>query len=245
MVLFHKPELFEPRYLDPKAHRRKCCTCMSLRGGCAVACAIWLGVNVYIATLSLQGYTPIFSFLNRPALITLASISIVFALVALWILYGLFVNLPNTLQSGVIFLFFIVPVYLLDVLANIFIFGIQKSLYMDWCLQSSQNRVDETMQGLNMNSTYYNIETLPPTNIYNCQKLWEDEIKFSLAIFILMTVCYIYWSLCVFYYYEKLRELFPDNSTYLGGFMNYLYPHRIPPTLPHHAFANVAPSSSK
>jgi len=42
MVLFHKPELFEPRYLDPKAHRRKCCTCMSLRGGCAVACAIWL-----------------------------------------------------------------------------------------------------------------------------------------------------------------------------------------------------------
>ncbi|CAO3630009.1 unnamed protein product [Mucor fragilis] len=100
------------------------------------------------------------------------------------------------------------------------------------------------MQGLNMNNTLYTIETLPPTNIYNCQKLWEDEIKFSLAIFILMTVCYIYWSLCVLYYYEKLRELFPDNSTYLGGFMNYLYP-RVPQSLPHHAFANVAPSSSK
>lgn len=89
------------------------------------------------------------------------------------------------------FLFFIVPIYLLDILANIFIFGIQKSLYMDWCLQSSQNIVDETMQGLNMNNTYYTIETLPPTNIYNCQKLWEDEIKFSLAIFILMMVCYV------------------------------------------------------
>lgn len=42
MALFHKPELIEQRYLDPREYRRKWCSCMSLRGGCAVACAIWL-----------------------------------------------------------------------------------------------------------------------------------------------------------------------------------------------------------
>ncbi|KAI8637710.1 hypothetical protein BD408DRAFT_447381 [Parasitella parasitica] len=241
MVLFHKPVTFEQRYLDPKAYRRKWCTCMSLRGGCALACAIWLGVNVYIAALSFQGYTPIFSFLNRPALITLGSISIVFALVAAWILYGLFVNLPNKLQSGAALLIFTVPIYLADIFANIIIFGVQKPQYMDWCLQSSQNVVDETMQGINLNSTYYNIETLPPTTVYNCEKLWEDEIKFSIAVFFLMGFCYIYWTMCVFFYYEKLRELFPDNSTYLGGYMNYLF--RQNRMLPQHSFANVPPPS--
>lgn len=91
---------------------------------------------------------------------------------------------------------------------------------MDWCLQSSQNRVDETMQGLNMNNTLYTIETLPPTNIYNCQKLWEDEIKFSLAIFILMTVCYVSIEILFSIEYTcTMSNLFDKNIRSTGLFV--------------------------
>jgi hypothetical protein len=83
-----------------------------------------------------------------------------------------------------------VPVYLIDIIANIFIFGIQKSAYMDWCLESSQGIVDEVVQGVAVNGTVYIIDPLP-TNIYNCQKLWEDELKFSIAILLVMFACYV------------------------------------------------------
>lgn len=94
---------------------------------------------------------------------------------------------------------FIVPIYLIDILANIFIFGIQKSAYMDWCLESSRGVVDEVVQGVALNGTIYVIDPLPTMNIYNCQKLWEDELKFSIAIFVVMSVCYVRTILSSFF----------------------------------------------
>ncbi|KAI8078105.1 uncharacterized protein B0P05DRAFT_637624 [Gilbertella persicaria] len=242
-MFFQRP-VSESRYLDPNPLRRKFCGCMSLRAGCAVACAIWIGINIFIAAESFQGYTPIFSFLNKPALITYGSLSIAFALVALLVLYGLFVDTPLALQAGVVFLVFIIPIYLLDMLANVFIFGIQKPSYLDWCSTSSISQMlDERISGASTNGTVSTLDSIiPPIPIYHCQKLWEDEIKFSLAVWIIMCICYIYWGMCVFYYYEKLRELFPIQSSYpSGGFMNYLYaPGRF---LTPYSFRNTAPSS--
>lgn len=214
---------------------------MSLRGGCAVACAIWLGVNTYIGTISFMGYNPIFSFLNWPALIVLGSFSIVFGLVALLILYGLFVDTPGALQPGVAFLFFIVPIYLIDILANIFVFGIQKPMYMNWCLSNSKGNLNENivvMTGEPPARSMINPTEITSLDTYNCQKLWEDELKFSLAILIIMTICYTYWCVCVFHYYEKLRDLFPKLMPN-GGFMGYLgAPQRFLPQ----AYRNEPPS---
>ncbi|KAG2230858.1 hypothetical protein INT48_009239 [Thamnidium elegans] len=203
-------ENLERRVVDSNPFNRKFCACMSLRAGCALA--------------------SIFSFLNRPALIVLGSLSIVFALVSLLILFGLFVDTAVYLESGVLFLFFIVPVYLLDIIANIFIFGIQKPLYMDWCLDRSKGISNEIIMIVSEAST--GSVQVDPTNVtsldtYNCQKLWEDELKFSLAIFITMTICYIYWALCVLHYYQKLRNLLPQQPIYTG-FMNYAPTRFIP-----------------
>ncbi|KAI8987480.1 hypothetical protein BDF20DRAFT_267509 [Mycotypha africana] len=229
----------ETRYLEPNPYSRKFCGCMSLRGGSAIACAVWIGVNTYIATLCFQGYTPIFSYLNKAALITFGSLSIVFALVAIYVLYGLFVDTPLRLQSAVVLLMLIVPIYLIDILVNIFIFGIQKQLYMDWCYGYSKDHVDEKIQGTSINGTLHTIDFMPSTlNIYNCEKLWEDEVKFSVAIFVVMSICYLYWWTCLFHYHEKLHELFPDTPGFFNsGLMNYLYaPTRM---LPQYSFRNV------
>ncbi|KAI8354069.1 hypothetical protein BD560DRAFT_449713 [Blakeslea trispora] len=242
--MFFDQPIAEPRYLDPNPARRKCCGCMSLRAGCAIACSLWIGLNTYIATQSFQGYTAIFSFLNRPALIVFGSLSIVFAVVALLVLYGLFIDTPLVLQTGVIFLVLIIPVYLIDVAANIFVFGIQKSIYLDWCTESaSKFGLYENVSSIANNGTSYNFTLSDPLPIYHCQKLWEDEIKFSIAVWIVMCICYIYWGMCVFYYYEKLRELFPPQSSYPNGngFMNYLYaPSQL---LPQYALRNAGPVS--
>jgi hypothetical protein len=70
---------FEQRIEDANPFHRKFCGFMSLRGGCAVACAIWVvssssllyyrlliliyssliqkGLNTYIATIAFMGYT--------------------------------------------------------------------------------------------------------------------------------------------------------------------------------------------
>lgn len=40
-------ETLETRHVDVNPFNRKFCACMSLRGGCALACAIWL-VNSFI-----------------------------------------------------------------------------------------------------------------------------------------------------------------------------------------------------
>ncbi|KAI9487748.1 MAG: hypothetical protein EXX96DRAFT_605646 [Benjaminiella poitrasii] len=241
MPLFHTP-IQERRYLEPSTWHRKFCACMSLRGGCTIASIIWLGVNTYIAVLSFQGYTPIFSYLNKPALFTFGSLSIAFSLVAAYILYGLFKNSPSRLQIGVFLLFLIVFIYLIDVIVNIFMFCIQKPSYIEWCLLSSQGKVNEKIEGISMNGTLHQFEDpIPALNIYNCQKLWEDEVKFSIAIFVVMTICYGYWTLCVFYYYDKLRDLFSYESfLFTGNFMNYLYgPSGL---LPQHMFKNINPS---
>lgn len=39
--------------------------------------------------------------------------------------------------------------------------------------------------------TMMNPTDITSLDTYNCQKLWEDELKFSLAILIIMTICYV------------------------------------------------------
>lgn len=50
----------EVRYTDKNPFNRKFCGCMSLRGGCAAACAIWL-VSLFIKILLYCTY----GFYNR------------------------------------------------------------------------------------------------------------------------------------------------------------------------------------
>ncbi|CAO3683285.1 hypothetical protein G6F70_000436 [Rhizopus microsporus] len=230
MVVFERTPRIETKYEDDNRFHRKFCGFMSLRGGCGIACAIWIGLNTYIATTAFLGFTPIFSYLDKTALIIMASISIFFGLVALFILYGLFVDRPGHLQLGFLLLVLTVPVFLADVFANIILFGVQKSSYMNWCVGQSRGHVDETITVVFVNGSQIQFDYQPTSNnddLFNCHKLWEDEIKFALAILIVISICYVYWSACIFYYFDKLRGIMAFNGIMPTAFMNY-YPRFIP-----------------
>lgn len=119
---------------------------------------------------------------------------------------------------------------MLDILANIFVFGIQKSLYMDWCLNKSKGVSNELIMIITeppVGSVQVDPTDTSSLDTYNCHKLWEDELKFSIAIFITMAICYTYWTLCISRYHQKLRDLFPQR---VGptGFMNYAQSRFLP-----------------
>ncbi|KAI9257429.1 hypothetical protein BY458DRAFT_299443 [Sporodiniella umbellata] len=240
MVLFERTLQIETKYEDDNKLHRKFCGIMSLRGGCGIACAIWIGMNTYIATTSFMGYTLTFSYLNSTASIVLGSISIFFGLVALFVLFGLFVDRPGPLQLGFLLLVLAVPLFLTDFLATIILFGVQKTDYMNWCLGKSLGKVDEKITATFSNGTQSLIQpTMNPIDTFHCHKLWEDEIKLSFSLLIVISACYIYWTACVFFYFDKLRGIMAFNGIMPARFMNY-YPRFIPNSF----FRNIPPTNN-
>lgn len=66
---------------------------------------------------------------------------------------------------------------------------------MDWCLNNSKGLLNEyaiIAYGQQLqNQTMIDPAQVTSLYTYNCQKLWEDEIKFSIAILIIMSICYV------------------------------------------------------
>lgn len=81
----------------------------------------------------------------------------------------------------------VVVVFLLDFFISIILFGVQSGAYENWCLSVSHNVVDEHIVLSNGNT----LSILPQPDYFNCKKLWEDEIKLAIAVFIFMTICYV------------------------------------------------------
>lgn len=83
------------------------------------------------------------------------------------------------------------------------IFVIQKDQFNDWCVSKSQTDTVKTIT-IN-NSTTHTIGDFDSTNItglvfipleqgsdlYNCTRLWEDEMKFAIVIFAILFTLYV------------------------------------------------------
>ena len=65
-------------------------------------------------------------------------------------------------------------------------------MYLTWCTESaSESMLDESVSSITNNGSTYVVNLPDPLPVYHCQKLWEDEIKFSLAVWIVMCICYV------------------------------------------------------
>lgn len=190
---------------------------MTLRAGCSVAAVIWLGLNTYFAATAFYGYSDLFSFLDRRALIVMGSICIFFSLSSLCLIYALFYEIPSTLSLAALMIIISVILHLIDILANIILFGIQIPQYLNWCLENAETLVDESAsvelgQGGMIRVDYHPSSYTP--ELFNCRLLWEAEMKFSIAIFIVMSLCYIYWLICILSYQEKIYYIYRNNPLY-------------------------------
>ncbi|KAI8144903.1 hypothetical protein BJV82DRAFT_667444 [Fennellomyces sp. T-0311] len=153
--------------------------------------------------MAFQQKNPVFSYLNEIALIVLGVICVVMVAVAFYDLFALFVvslslllaqstsTDAETKESTYLLrlahrvTWAIVILFLVDFFANIVLFGIQKRHYEDWCMDAYQG------------------EEISPS-VFNCDKLWEDELKLGIAVFIVLCICYLYWATCLWSYAQKI-----------------------------------------
>ncbi|KAL1927714.1 hypothetical protein VTP01DRAFT_3535 [Rhizomucor pusillus] len=224
---------------------RKFCGCMSLRGGCAFACALWVGIDLYVAILAYQTRNPIFSYLDYYAFMVMGTISLIFVVTAFFGLFALFVDSPYLIHFAHRITWVAVSLFLTNFFADIIIFSVQEQQYQNWCSNKSRDSVDEavtTEAGVHVAATLI-VEAV--SDYYNCHKLWQDELKLAIAMFIVMTICYIYWATCLWSYAQKLLTVNREAATALAR-----GPPPPPPPPPLHppvppTVLNLAPSASE
>lgn len=78
------------------------------------------------------------------------------------------------------------------------LFGFQKSQFNQWCINKSRQDTTDYIF-----STPPNNDTLLPdsqlnftsrengASLYNCTRLWEDEVKFSVVVFVILFTVYV------------------------------------------------------
>ncbi|ORY94869.1 hypothetical protein BCR43DRAFT_494728 [Syncephalastrum racemosum] len=197
-------------------YTRKFCGCMSLRGGCSLASLFWMGLNLYGAILSFESRSPIFSHLDYNALMIQGAICVLFIVVAIFSFFALFMNKPAVLRQSHRMMWMVVFIFIIDLFANIIVYGVQRSIFVDWCVTRSRNELDD--QITNGNGTQVNFSpNQSGSDLYNCNKLWEDELKFGIVLFIMITICYVYWALCLWSYTQKQIFLLQQQLQFYTG----------------------------
>lgn len=114
--------------------------------------------------------------------------------------------MPKQLRTSHRLTWISVIIFLIDYFVNMVIFCVQKGPFNDWCL--SRSRTDTTYQinsapdsspiFTNSNLTspiHLQVSGFTPihpgSDLYNCLRLWEDEIKFSVVVFVILFVLYV------------------------------------------------------
>ncbi|ORX60480.1 hypothetical protein DM01DRAFT_1404739 [Hesseltinella vesiculosa] len=188
------------------SYTRKWCACMSLRGGSTLSCLIWMALNLYPCILAFQGRSPIFSHIDSTALTIQGVVCLIFTLIAAYCLFALFVNQPGMLGVAHRSMWCIVVVFLVDFFVNIVLYGVQQDQFQDWCVGKSRSAISNEIQG--NASTIVFTPHYGGSDLYNCTRLWQDEVKFSVIIFLMVSFCYVYWATCLWSYEQKIVHLF-------------------------------------
>lgn len=84
---------------------------------------------------------------------------------------------------------------LIVTLVNFILFVMNKPGFFSWCINSAKNSVTD----VNGNST---IPSENGVDNYNCQRLYQDEIKWSFLCFAVMSVVYV----SLFFFFLCLRK---------------------------------------
>lgn len=84
----------------------------------------------------------------------------------------------------------VVFIFIADLFVNIIIFGVQRPQFTDWCVATSRQQVQD--QITNNNGTVLNFTpNQGNADLYNCDRLWQDELKFAIVLFIMITICFV------------------------------------------------------
>ncbi|KAG1168546.1 hypothetical protein G6F71_009021 [Rhizopus microsporus] len=93
----------------------------------------------------------------------------------------------------------LVVYFFCDYFANMVVFGVQKNQFNGWCISKARKSADESLSivqadGSNLQVLYS--PTVSGSDLYNCTRLWENELKFGVVIFVILFVFYVHIAFC-------------------------------------------------
>ncbi|KAI7894492.1 uncharacterized protein EV154DRAFT_415211 [Mucor mucedo] len=87
---------------------------------------------------------------------------------------------------------------LIVTLVNFILFIKGKNEFTVWCIEQSKDTIEKIYTADHKNTTSFPVDRLNgSTDIYNCERLFQDEVKWGLICLIVMFVVYIHWILII------------------------------------------------
>jgi hypothetical protein len=79
---------------------------------------------------------------------------------------------------------------LIDTLANVILFIVHRSDYVDWCINTTSPSLGDILKNSFPKDTQQEF-SVTMADFYNCNRTWENEVKFGVLGAILMIVLYV------------------------------------------------------
>ncbi|KAL7333511.1 hypothetical protein PS15p_202404 [Mucor circinelloides] len=111
-------------------------------------------------------------------------------------------------------IFVCVFIVLVDAFANLVIFITDQSNYHNQCVsEASTTIVTNVNNALNGTQTTFDYNS----DYYNCDNLWQDELKFGIIFYVLQFAFYSYWALCIYSFSLVIRGFATEAFLRSGG----------------------------
>lgn len=107
------------------------------------------------------------------------------------------------IRRATYFVFTVLAFLLLDMFINTILFIVNRNNYVSWCINSASVNLDSILQQ-NQIVIGSDVDTQEPNfntemgDFYNCSRTWEDELKFSIMMTIVMVMVYVRNSLVLY-----------------------------------------------
>lgn len=107
------------------------------------------------------------------------------------------------IRRATYFVFTVLAFLLLDMFINTILFIVNRNNYVSWCINSASVNLDSILQqnqiviGSDVDTQESNFNT-EMGDFYNCSRTWEDELKFSIMMTIVVVMVYVRNSLALY-----------------------------------------------
>lgn len=78
-----------------------------------------------------------------------------------------------------------------DMVINIIIFIVKRPQYVQWCIDANSNQLNAVLQDTQISTAPIGGFDTTVNDFYNCNRSWEDELKFSILSWVLLTTVYV------------------------------------------------------
>ncbi|SAM04152.1 hypothetical protein [Absidia glauca] len=178
----------QDQYKRSRLHPR-CCGCFPNWFGSLLGCLIMSGFSFYFGVLSFMQKSPFYSKLETAPLIVFGVVNILFGLITLFTFIMIVISHRVFDRHLVYVLGLSAAAVVLDTLSNFIYFVANQKTFQQWCISD----------GLAQIQSDSNMDAALPivSDYYNCQRLFNDEVKWSLLCVILMFLLYTHWTVFI------------------------------------------------